>query len=125
MRSRDELAAVARTWIQYGWQKPDLPKFTALHSSQFVNHGESGSTLAEFTKGIAEQYRGLPDFCATIEDVIVDVEVERVAIRWTATATHSGPLAGIPATGKRLGSKSFASRINESSSDGVNQTPPQ
>jgi steroid delta-isomerase-like uncharacterized protein len=99
---RDALAGLARIWIEHGWQKPDLPKFIALHSPQFVNHGESGSTLADFTSGIAEQYRALPDFHATIDDVIVDTEIQRVAIRWTATATHSGTLAGIPATGKRL-----------------------
>jgi predicted ester cyclase len=102
MSLRDELDALARTWVRHGWQEPDSSKFIALHSSRFVNHGESGSTLEDFTRGIAEQYRSLPDFRATIEDVIVDTETQRVGIRWTATATHSGLLANIPATGKRL-----------------------
>jgi steroid delta-isomerase-like uncharacterized protein len=102
MKSRNELADLARVWIQHGWQKPNLPKFIALHSSQFVNHGQSGSTLVAFTSGIAEQYRGLPDFCAAIDDLIVDTETQTVAIRWTATGTHSGTLAGVPGTGKQL-----------------------
>lgn len=27
---------------------------------------------------------------------------DRVVVRWTMAATHAGPLAGIPATGKRV-----------------------
>jgi steroid delta-isomerase-like uncharacterized protein len=35
-----------------------------------------------------------------LQDVIASND--RVVVRWTMDATHSGPLAGIPATGKRV-----------------------
>jgi steroid delta-isomerase-like uncharacterized protein len=41
-----------------------------------------------------------PDLQFTLQDVIASDD--RVAVRWTMDATHSGPLAGIPATGKRV-----------------------
>jgi steroid delta-isomerase-like uncharacterized protein len=41
-----------------------------------------------------------PDMQFTICDLIVNDD--RVAVRWTMEATHAGPLAGIPATGKRV-----------------------
>ena len=41
-----------------------------------------------------------PDMRFMLQDVISSDD--RVAVRWTMEATHSGPLAGIPATGKRV-----------------------
>jgi len=42
---------------------------------------------------------GMPDVHAVVEDQIA--EGDRVVTRWSATATHTGTLKGIPATGKR------------------------
>ena len=41
-----------------------------------------------------------PDMQFTLQDVIASDD--RVVVRWTMDATHSGPLAGIPATGMRV-----------------------
>ena len=41
-----------------------------------------------------------PDMRFTIEDLLACDD--RVVVRWTMDATHGGPLAGIPATGKRV-----------------------
>ena len=41
-----------------------------------------------------------PDVRFVFDDTIA--EGDRVAIRWTATATHTGNLFGIPPTGKRV-----------------------
>ncbi|HET6282782.1 MAG TPA: ester cyclase [Polyangia bacterium] len=41
---------------------------------------------------------GFPDMKVTIEDQIA--EGDRVATRWSARGTNSGPLPGMPATGK-------------------------
>jgi SnoaL-like polyketide cyclase len=41
---------------------------------------------------------GFRDWNITIDDQIA--EGERVATRWTASATHTGPVMGMPPTGK-------------------------
>jgi steroid delta-isomerase-like uncharacterized protein len=41
-----------------------------------------------------------PDMQFTLQDVVASDD--RVAVRWTMEATHSGPLVGIPPTGKRV-----------------------
>src|SRR6185503_20882464 len=41
-----------------------------------------------------------PDLCITIEDQVV--QGDRVAFRWSATGTHTGPLGAAPATGKAV-----------------------
>jgi steroid delta-isomerase-like uncharacterized protein len=64
--------------------------------------------------GIAEPFRGVgpwkdfiagflrafPDIHFTVEDQLV--QTDRVAFRWHATATHTGPLGAAPPTGKRV-----------------------
>jgi predicted ester cyclase len=42
----------------------------------------------------------LPDIRSTIDDLIA--EGDKVVWRWTARATHQGPLMGIPPTGKQI-----------------------
>ena len=41
-----------------------------------------------------------PDMQFTLQDLIASED--RVVVRWTMDGTHAGPLAGIPATGKRV-----------------------
>jgi len=49
----------------------------------------------EFMTGIV---RAFPDFRLVIEDQLV--QGDRVAFRWRATGTHTGPLGAAPPTGK-------------------------
>jgi steroid delta-isomerase-like uncharacterized protein len=51
----------------------------------------------DFVAGLVQAF---PDLHFTIEDQLV--EGDRVAFRWHATATHTGPLGAVPATGKRM-----------------------
>jgi predicted ester cyclase len=44
--------------------------------------------------------RAFPDLHLTIEDQLV--EGDRVAFRWSATGTHTGPLGAAPPTGKSV-----------------------
>ena len=41
-----------------------------------------------------------PDFQVTIEDLVA--EGDRAVVRWSFAGTNLGPLAGMPATGKRV-----------------------
>lgn len=51
----------------------------------------------EFVSGLLNAF---PDLHFTMEDQIV--EGDRVAFRWRATGTHTGPLGPAPATGKTV-----------------------
>lgn len=44
--------------------------------------------------------RAFPDIHITVDDEIVDGD--RVAFRWHASGTHTGPLGAAPPTGKRI-----------------------
>ena len=46
------------------------------------------------------QLAATPDFHMTLEDVIV--EGDKAAYRWTMRGTHTGPMRGIPPTGKSI-----------------------
>jgi steroid delta-isomerase-like uncharacterized protein len=41
-----------------------------------------------------------PDFHLAIDDLVA--EGDKVVVRWTFTGTHHGPLADVPASGKRV-----------------------
>jgi predicted ester cyclase len=76
-----------------------LDRLGELVSDDFVGpQGERGP--AGFAAGIAGLRAGLPDIVVTIEDLIA--EDDRVTVRSTWHATHTGTFRGIPPTGKRI-----------------------
>ena len=94
--------------------------------SEFINKGDTAKA-AEFVSteaifhvpGAPEPLRGpdgytalvgmlrhgAPDIGWTIEEIVADDE--RVAARFTMSGTHTGPLFGVPATGKRFSALSM------------------
>jgi predicted ester cyclase len=48
----------------------------------------------------AELYRAVPDWQATIDDLIA--EGDKVVVRWTGRGTHLGPWEGLAATGRAV-----------------------
>ena len=54
--------------------------------------------VGPFKEWVAGLLRAFPDVHFTIEDQLV--QGDRVAFRWRATGTHTGPLGAAPATGK-------------------------
>lgn len=62
------------------------------------NRGEHGQ--AEFAANIAGLRKAFPDVRFVIEDIFG--AADRVAVRWSFTATHNAPFAGIAATGKAV-----------------------
>jgi steroid delta-isomerase-like uncharacterized protein len=100
---RPAFANIARRWISL-WQGADLAGFDDLHAPDFIDHSPSGRTpgRAGFLAGIVELYRAFPDFHGTIEDLVVDSDSGKVAVRWTAVGTHEGTFLGIPGTGTQV-----------------------
>lgn len=98
------LESVAQKWINYGWNEFDPEQFRALHSNDFIDYDsdERNKDIDSFIEGIRSLYRTFPDFKATVCDLIIDNSSGKVAIRWTATGTHSQPFMGIAPTGKNV-----------------------
>ena len=98
------LKAIARRWIEEGWQQGRADMVDELHAPHFVDHDSAGRTSDRegFKEGIIQLYAAFPDFYAEIEDLVVDAGSKKVAVRWVASGTHQGPFMGIPPTGKRI-----------------------
>ena len=73
-----------------------VPEMIAIDFSS--NRGEHGQ--AEFAANIAGLRKAFPDVRFVIEDLFG--AADRVAVRWSFTATHSAPFAGFTATGKAV-----------------------
>ena len=55
----------------------------------------------EGLRALANMYRtGAPDLHMTVEQMIA--EGDQVAVRWTATGTHTGESMGLPPTGQKV-----------------------
>ena len=95
---------IALRWIEDGWQKGRSDIVDRLHAEAFVDHAADGRLANNegFRRGIDTLYAAFPDFYAVTEDLIVDAESSRVAIRWVATGTHRGEFLGVPATGRKI-----------------------
>lgn len=99
----DELVATARAWMQL-WSGAPRDAFEALHHPDFVDHASAGRApdRESFRQALEQLYQAFPDFCATIEDLVVDTKARKVTVRWTATGTHRGDFLAIAPTGQRI-----------------------
>ena len=80
----------------------DLDGYLEIYDEDVVAHGYAPGPLDH--AGVSSFYReiaaGLADARLDFPDVLE--EGDRLAVRFSLTATHSGPLLGIPATGRSI-----------------------
>ncbi len=95
--SIDDNKALLRRYYDEVLNAGRLDQIDALFAPDFVSHPDE-SDLAGFKRGAAMSRAAFPDMHVTVEDQIA--EGDKVVTRWTATATHQGPFAGLPPTGK-------------------------
>jgi steroid delta-isomerase-like uncharacterized protein len=100
--SAEENVRLMRRWFKEVWNEGRIQTIYELLDPETVAIGEleDGKALrgpADFVS-FAENLRGaFPDMDIVVEDVFgAD---DKVALRWSATMTHSGNHLGIPATG--------------------------
>ncbi len=100
----EKLKEIAHRWIEEGWSKGNVLIVDELHAPNFVDRDPSGRapTNEGFKKGILELYATFPDFYAVVEDLVIEPETGKVAVRWAATGTHRKAYMTIPPTGKRI-----------------------
>jgi predicted ester cyclase len=91
---------LVRDWVQRVWNDFDLDSLSQFHPASFQNHGHT-STIEETKQWHQRMRVTYPDLHYIIDDILA--ADDKVAFRWTATATQQGTLWGlIPATNKRV-----------------------
>jgi steroid delta-isomerase-like uncharacterized protein len=92
----------AEQWLIDFWSKGDYSLAHELHAADYVRHDSPFpiNNPDAYVQFIQIYRSAFPDLTFTLEDMLV--EGDRVVLRWRATATHTGELLGIPATGKAV-----------------------
>jgi len=92
-----------RIWIE-GLNRGDVSVADAAFAPDCVFHitgvPEPFRGVSSWKAFVAGLLSACPDIRFTIEDQIV--QDDRIAFRWRATGTHTGPLGPAPATGKTV-----------------------
>lgn len=86
------------------WAERNLEAFDLLHAADFIDRSPAGreGDAASYKQSIRELYEAFPDFYTTVKDMVVDVDKDKVAIRWQARGTHQGTFMGFAPTGRRI-----------------------
>jgi steroid delta-isomerase-like uncharacterized protein len=96
--------ALIRRLFEEVWNKGNVAAAEAVASPNWIAHGnlpgQEMPGLVGVRRFISIYRTAFPDMHVTIEDQVA--EGDKVVTRWTATATHSGPLMGIPPTGRHV-----------------------
>lgn len=97
-----ETEAVAHRWHLEAIQEGQTALVDAIMTPDVVIHANSMEVRGvEGAKGLATAFKtAFPDVQITHHGALV--EGERVAIRWSAEATHGGDYFGTPASGQRV-----------------------
>lgn len=96
--SLEQNKAIARRFVEDLLGKGDYALFSELTINGYADHNlPSGITPLQ---SIGAFRAGFPEARFIVEDVIA--EGDRVVVRYTVEATHTGNFYGIPATGKAI-----------------------
>jgi predicted ester cyclase len=92
-----------RTWID-GLNRGDVSVADEVFAPECVIHmagsPEPDLSVSGFKQMLAGLLAAFPDLRLTIEDQVITAD--RVATRWTAAGTQTGPLGDIKPTGRRI-----------------------
>lgn len=96
------LEEIAKRWISL-WTCPvDWSLFDVLHADDFQDLAAAGrpATRDGFAAGIEAMTEAFPDLQTVVEDLVVDVERQTVAVRWTSRGTNMKSFVGTGPTGR-------------------------
>jgi C-1 hydroxylase len=80
--------------------KKDLSSIEQMVAPDFVDYTRQMQGLEGLKQFISMIFKSFPDFHLTIEDIIA--EGDKVWVRLTITATHTGEFLGLAPTGKKF-----------------------
>jgi steroid delta-isomerase-like uncharacterized protein len=96
--------APARKMIEEVWNKQNLSAAELMIAPKYIAHDPATPGdirgIAGFRQFFHQYTSAFPDQHFTIDDLIA--EGDRVVTRWSVEGTQTGPLPGIPPTGKRI-----------------------
>lgn len=91
---------LVREWVEQVWNAGNVERLSDFHPPTFDNEGHR-ATIGEIKEWHVRNRVTFPDICYAIDDIFATDD--RVALRWSATATHRGALWNvIPPTGKTI-----------------------
>jgi predicted ester cyclase len=101
--STEHNKAVVRRYLEEIINRGRFDIADEIFAQDYVNHSAGagfGQALADFLSGIVDMKAAFPDWHVTIEELMAetDLVVDRVRI----SATHSGSVNGIAASGRRI-----------------------
>ena len=92
--------ALARRWVE-AFEKGDKATLTSLCHPHVVDRSAAPGTPSDLASILAQAdlyTTAFPNIRFTSDNVVA--EGDRVAISWVASGTNTGPLMGMPPTGK-------------------------
>ena len=97
------LRALARRWLAL-WNEERPDAFDELHAASFVDHAPAGRAMTRqaFAAGITELRSAFPDLRVAEEDLVVDVDAQKLTVRWSGAGHHRAAFLGVPATGRQI-----------------------
>ena len=99
----EERKASARQGIDEVVNKGNLAPIDEFFAENYIGHLSDGTELnglAEFKQFITMLRSAFPDIQYKVEDIACDGDI--LAVRTSFTGTMTGPLRGIPPTGKKV-----------------------
>jgi steroid delta-isomerase-like uncharacterized protein len=96
--SVEENKAIARRLAREGWSNPDV--LGEVIATDIVNHGSNVNGLEAYKQDMTELLAAFPDSRWTVDDMIA--EEDKVVLRWTWNATHTGEWAGLPPSNRQV-----------------------
>ena len=98
----DRNIAIARRWMDEVWNQGRVETIWELVTPESVCHSESGE-LRGADEFIVQAYNPLRSLFSnihvTVDDAVADGD--KVVLRWHCSATHTGDVPGLAATGRR------------------------
>ena len=100
---RSELEGVTRRWISLWCAPTDWKLFDQLHSDDFEDKSPAGRDTSKrgFATGLRELVDAFPDLVTKVEDMVVDEEAQRVAVRWSSVGTNKRRFLGVGPTNRK------------------------
>jgi steroid delta-isomerase-like uncharacterized protein len=100
--SADQRKALVRRYYQDVLTARRLDVLEALVAPQFVGHDPIGARMdrSGYIDSVRMWHDGFGRIVVRVDDQVA--EGNRVTTRWSATGTHTGRFAGIPATGREV-----------------------